>query len=856
MISVRNLDKYFNKGKTNELHVLRDLSLELPEKGMVAVFGRSGCGKTTFLNTLGGLDGFAGGDVLVEGESIRKHTDRIRNEKIGFIFQNYNLHKTESVFDNVAYALRLAGLKDKDEIEKRVLAALKNVGMSKFRGRTPDTLSGGQQQRVAIARAIVKNPPIILADEPTGNLDDANTLLVMDLLRQIAEDHLVVLVTHEAKLVDRYCDTVVELSDGQLVNVRQNDLTQGVTARSRGDIYLGELAGSLDEGRFARIACYGEAPETPVKLTLVRNGGKTYLRIDSPGVQLVDESSEVQLKAGVYREEEQAKRQAERIDMSELPTLHASGKTGRLFGLRQSLRSGFEENFRKKKKKKNKLLRAAMVLFSAVFVMLAAYFGVAIRDIKEVDAQFDKQLFYVRLSHKDTAVRLEEALKDPASGLDGMYCSYLYDFGTKEISFTPGYFETFGTSLSGDGIGTDVVRLSQSLLKDAKLLAGTPDAADENAIVLSSAAADRMLEAVSYGYISSYKDLLGLRSRDGQIIRAVVESAEPAVYLTDTALADAIFADSTAAIVREGQVTGLRKSLAAGETVLVQQYDDKNVKKPAVGETVMIYGQPFTVKAIREISEDDPEDAGFYRENKWYGNVWKECICYQDVFFLVNDEDLVRLSRSFGKTDNLADSNCSFDEEGRLQGHGRFNYRYATLHAGDAAAAEAYLTARFGEAESVRIGETNLVTPASQREELMRDRRDSIRRNLIGMGVMLAILSLCMYFMMRASLMGRIREVGIYRAIGVTKGNMKFRFLAESAVLTGLTVLLGYLLASAALFYWLDYSTLMSKLFYYPLWLALLVLAVLAVLCLFCGTLPVSLLLRKTPSEILAKYDI
>ncbi|MBQ9081235.1 MAG: ABC transporter ATP-binding protein, partial [Clostridia bacterium] len=241
MIRIQSLHKFFNQGKENEIHVVNDVSLELPESGMVAIFGKSGCGKTTLLNVIGGLDRYQSGSLTIEGKDIRRNTDEIRNQYIGYIFQNYNLNTEESCFENVADALRLCGMSDKDEIERRVMSALKNVDMEKYHARTPDTLSGGQQQRFAIARAIVKNPRIILADEPTGNLDEANTVLIMDLLKKLAKDHLVVMVTHEANLVDYYCDTVVELSDGKVINVRNNSGATGYTAKDKNDIFLGEL---------------------------------------------------------------------------------------------------------------------------------------------------------------------------------------------------------------------------------------------------------------------------------------------------------------------------------------------------------------------------------------------------------------------------------------------------------------------------------------------------------------------------------------------------------------------------------------------------------------------------------------
>mgnify|MGYP002626703161 CR=1 FL=1 len=266
MIRIEALDKYYNKGKANELHVLNGISLELPDTGMVAVFGRSGCGKTTLLNVCGGLDAFSGGSLLINGEDIRRNTDALRNREIGYIFQNYNLNPKENVQDNVADALRLIGMKDEEAIGERVKTALSAVGMLKYRLRRPDTLSGGQQQRVAIARAIVKDPPIILADEPTGNLDEANTLAVMDMLKSIAREHLVVLVTHEANLVDLYCDRVIELSDGRVVRIYDNEHTAGYDGARKQDIYLGELQKSRTVWAAADVEYYGPHPEEPVRL--------------------------------------------------------------------------------------------------------------------------------------------------------------------------------------------------------------------------------------------------------------------------------------------------------------------------------------------------------------------------------------------------------------------------------------------------------------------------------------------------------------------------------------------------------------------------------------------------------------
>ena len=183
MIRLEKVDKYFNRKKKNEIHVINNTSLELDDKGLVTFLGHSGCGKTTLLNTIGGLDKVNSGRIFIDDQEITRKSsnkiDEIRNGNIGYIFQNFNLMEDASVFDNVAIALKMMGIKDKAEIQKRVMYILERVGMDRYKNRPAKMLSGGERQRVGIARALVKNPKIIIADEPTGNLDSSNTIEIM-----------------------------------------------------------------------------------------------------------------------------------------------------------------------------------------------------------------------------------------------------------------------------------------------------------------------------------------------------------------------------------------------------------------------------------------------------------------------------------------------------------------------------------------------------------------------------------------------------------------------------------------------------------------------------------------------------
>ena len=223
MIRVENIKKTFNPHSSARNEVLKGVSFELPDKGLVAIFGKSGSGKTTLLNIIGGLEKADGGKIIVDGESMKGNEDKIRNQKIGFIFQNYYLERGYTISEIMRNAMLIAGFTDEKEIERRTEEVLKLVDMERFKNKQGDALSGGQKQRVAIARALIKGADVILADEPTGNLDAQNTYKVMDILKEISKTKLVVLVTHEVTLIKKYADTHIKIVDGLLVDDAEID---------------------------------------------------------------------------------------------------------------------------------------------------------------------------------------------------------------------------------------------------------------------------------------------------------------------------------------------------------------------------------------------------------------------------------------------------------------------------------------------------------------------------------------------------------------------------------------------------------------------------------------------------------
>ncbi len=220
MLQLKNIVKSYTVGELTQV-ALKGISLNFRDNEFVSILGQSGSGKTTMLNIIGGLDRYDSGDLVINGTSTKKYRDAdwdaYRNTSIGFVFQSYNLIPHQNVLSNVEMALTLSGVSRKER-RRRAMEVLEKVGLQDHVHKKPNQLSGGQMQRVAIARALINNPDILLADEPTGALDTETSIQIMDLLKQIAEEKLVIMVTHNPELAEAYSTRIVNLKDGQIIS--------------------------------------------------------------------------------------------------------------------------------------------------------------------------------------------------------------------------------------------------------------------------------------------------------------------------------------------------------------------------------------------------------------------------------------------------------------------------------------------------------------------------------------------------------------------------------------------------------------------------------------------------------------
>ena len=296
MIRLIGLNKYYK----NSLHVINNTTLELPNTGLITFLGKSGSGKTTLLNVIGGLDKASSGTIAYEEFVLKKYNmhkiDVYRRKNVGYIFQNYLLLEELSVYDNLKEALELIGITDKTEQKERIEYALKAVGLYKFRKKKANRLSGGQMQRVSIARALIKKCRLIIADEPTGNLDSENTIEVMNILKKISESTLVLLVTHNAELATFYSDRIITIKDGKVIADDVNTSSGTLNTKNDRKIYLKDLELQNITYENINLNIYSEVENPHIDLKIIIKNDTIYIdtlqkivRTSDVGVELIDD---------------------------------------------------------------------------------------------------------------------------------------------------------------------------------------------------------------------------------------------------------------------------------------------------------------------------------------------------------------------------------------------------------------------------------------------------------------------------------------------------------------------------------------------------------------------------------------
>ncbi len=820
MVRLEHVNKYFNRRKKNEIHVINDTTLKMEDKGLVALLGPSGCGKTTLLNVIGGLDKVGSGNVYINGEKLTGRRagkiDQIRNLNVGYVFQNYNLVDSMTVFDNVAIALKMVGVKDTKEIEDKVNYVLHKVGMYRYRNRYADMLSGGERQRVGIARAIVKNPAIVIADEPTGNLDSKNTLEVMNIIKAISEDKLVILVTHEERLADFYASRIIRILDGKVVSDEINDHADDLDYRIENKIYLKDIQ---DHKRLKtdlyNLDFYNESGDR-LDLDIVIRNGNIYIRTNNPDdrVEIVNEDSSIELVNDHYRQLSREDSAENSFDPQKLAT-SGTHKYHSILNPWTTIKRGFKTVFNYNILKKILLLG---FLISSIFITysISNIFGV----LNITDDEFVKEdKSYLTIIGKK--IDVDTYLKYEA---DENY-DYIMP-GDSEISMSmpyKDYLQTSSGSASLTGSLSDYKKLSAGDLVYGRL----PENAGEivvDRMVLKSVIREQQSKMAGFGTAESF---LGHKVTVPQMpdmeIVGVSDLGSPCIYTDQSLFINLISNAQSEDDIQNGMDVGMSSEgtgeSSSGSGAIV----DYNLKASSVNLTKGSWPTGDYEVLVNEKNKDDMA-IGKTIAQKVNGKKLKVVGYYKDAA----DSDFLLVNSSTVKYNVIrAKANitvCPKDKKAALQ---QLN------------------------AEKINVKDTY----GQSRKEYKEEKWASILSTLVLAGVILAISFIEIFLIIRASFLSRVKEVGVYRAIGVKKNDIYKMFVGEILAITTMASLPGFVLMAYILSKLSDISYFSQMFLVNPVVLGVSLLLIYGFNLVF-GLLPVFRTIRKTPAAILSRTDV
>ncbi len=810
MIRLEHVNKYFNKGKKNEIHVINDLNLKLNNNGLVCLLGPSGCGKTTILNAVGGLDKVRNGKIYIDDERITKRSikkiDKIRNLKIGYIFQDYKLIDSLSVFDNVALVLKMIGIKDKDEIKKRVDYVLETLNIYRYRYRLASMLSGGERQRVAIARAIVKDPDIILADEPTGNLDSKNSLEIMNIIKCISKKRLVILVTHEVNLAKFYADRIIELEDGKVIKDYENQTKDFLDYRLENNIYLKDIKYHNDfNDKLNKIDVYND--NNNLDITLVVKNGNIYIKSNSnEKIEVIDSNSNVNLIDDHYKKIDYDEVSKYEFNFDKVINNNFKKKYSSICNLKSMITSGFKKISNYSPIKKFLLLgymAASMFILFSIARMASAF---VINDEDFVKSNNN----YVSVA----VGKIDEKKYNDILSVPGIKYAVI---GDSLVSFKI----TYNTLLQNYDVSDLLVGSISglSLISDKDLIYGEMPKNDYEAVVDIMSAKklfDSENHAKSAG-LESEKDLIGMNIsvnnvKDFKIV-GITNLKSPSIYIKERLIVDVVNNTSYQSSNEDYYfpVADKNSNYANYETY---DYTLKKGRVPSGDYEVLVN---YDLKDLYELNKTI--------DTKINGKKLKVV----GYYVTKNNDNNILIVNSKMITYTLFDNNSTMT--------------LATDNKDE-------LVSKLQEKDYNAINSYD-----KNRNDYIKENKASVNSIIVFTSVILAISLIEIYLMIRSSFLSRIKEVGIYRAIGVKKSDI-YKMFASEIMAINLTATLGGIILMGAILYNVSKMKVLGSMVVLNGTTIGLALLISFGFNLIMGLIPVYRVVRKRPSEILARHDI
>lgn len=815
MIRLEKVEKYFNKKKKNEIHVINNTSLELEDKGLVTFLGHSGCGKTTLLNAIGGLDKVNSGHIFIDDQEITRKSsnkiDEIRNRNIGYIFQNFNLIEDATVFENVAIALKMMGIRDKNEISRRVMYILERVGLERYKNRPAKMLSGGERQRVGIARALVKNPKIIIADEPTGNLDSNNTIEIMNIIKAISKERLVILVTHEKDIAEFYASRIIEIVDGKIVGDRICDHDNELDYRLDNKVYLKDMPVHkelVQEG--VKVDFYSDDDSNAdgtVNIKVVIRNNNIYIETPeginagSDTVELIDDHYQ-KLSKEIYEKYE--------FNYDEMVGGQQGGKYTSIYNPVSLVTGGF------KKIGSYSIIKKILLVGFIMASMLSLY---AISHFIGVISVEDHQFVTSNQNYVTVKTgKLNEKTYDKFRKTPGVDYALPGDGNVTFILPIDDYYQTSKqiTALTGS-------ISAAKLIDESKIIAGH-NIVKKKDIVVDKMVLDELFKGARAPMIGlkTYESLIGRKIKLPELgeftLVGVVDQESPSIYAKKKMLKDIVYSNP-------GQ-----SAADAYDMDEFESYGEKEITKYKFVENeegfkILSGGsRPENYEALIPESLKEEYKIGSELKTKVNGknltvSGYYECKDYRQTYY-VNDRTATLNFIESQKNMTL----CTDDKAGVI----------ATIQESGAKAIDNY---------------------QSDKEKYF----NNIEKEMIATGITAVIILLIslveIYLMLRASFLSRIKEVGVLRAIGLKKKDIYKMFSGEIIAITCITTLPGmavmaYILHSLTKIPGIGDNYLINPIIFLGSF------ALVFAFNMFAGLLPAIRTMRQTPAAILARNDV
>lgn len=796
MLKLIKVNKYYNKHHKNQIHVINNTTLTMDKTGLVALLGPSGCGKTTLLNTIGGLDKINKGKIYINGKKISSHSphkvDKIRNINIGYIFQDYKLVETMSVYDNIKLVLKLIGIKDKNEIDKRITYVLDKVGMLRYKNRPASMLSGGEKQRVGIARAIAKNPDIILADEPTGNLDSKNSLEVMKIIKAISKEKLVILVTHEQNLAKFYASRIIELEDGKVLRDYPNNNEEDLDYQIENTFYLKDM----NKDTLSDEVTIYKQDDKKINIDIVVKGSNIYIRSNNyQKPVIVGEDTTIELIDDHYKPPTKEDIDKYNFNFTNIVNKDQKLKYSSILNPITLLIEGFKKVLNYSFLKKILLLG---FFFSGIFIMYATSSISKVLTINDEDfITINKNYLIVESKKIDLNKYLDIEKEEEIN--------YLLPTNSV-VTFNVNYKDYLQTSQSMDNLSVSLSDLNM-ITKDNILYGHLPE--ENNQVVVDIMSINKMFKETNFAQmagITSPKEMLGKEINLGEYltytITGITDLKSPSIYMNKESFID---------------ILSLPKD---GEDLTLLSY---NIASPRV---TLKEGKIPTndYEAIININQKEDHKLGTKLNTK-VNSTPLTIVGYYDS---ENNDNYIITTQNTIKYNIITTQS---------------NYVISTSN-------------KDKTLSNLRSQNLNIKDSYTSSKETYKKQMSSHTKNVIIASSITLLISLIEIFLMtRASFLSRIKEIGVLRAIGVKRSDIYKMFTGEIIATTTLGSLPGILLMYYILSKLQTISYLKSMILASPIVLIISIVFI-YIFNTIVGLIPVFNTIRKTPSQILSRHDL